>query len=68
MDKKRLIQEYEKYVMPTYARGPLVIVKGQGSKVWDMDGREYLDFFPGWAVSGLGHTHPSVVGALRRQA
>jgi len=63
-----LIQEYEKYVMPTYARGPLVIVKGQGSKVWDMDGREYLDFFPGWAVSGLGHTHPSVAGALRRQA
>lgn len=63
-----MIQEYEKYVMPTYARGPLVIVKGQGSKVWDMDGREYLDFFPGWAVSGLGHTHPSVVGALRRQA
>ncbi|MBU4140508.1 MAG: aspartate aminotransferase family protein [Candidatus Omnitrophica bacterium] len=68
MDKKRLIQEYEKYVMPTYARGPLVIVKGQGSKVWDMDGREYLDFFPGWAVSGMGHTHPSVAGALRRQA
>lgn len=68
MNKNKLIKEYEKYVMPTYTRTPLVIVKGEGSKVWDESGREYLDFFPGWAVSGLGHRHPLVVAALSEQA
>ncbi len=67
MNKNRLIQEYKKFVMPTYARIPLVFVKGQGSRVWDINGRKYLDFFPGWAVSGLGHTHPLVCLALRKQ-
>lgn len=67
MSKKRLIQDYKKYVMPTYTREPLVIVKGKASRVWDISGREYLDFFPGWAVSGLGHTHPAVVKALKAQ-
>ncbi len=68
MDKKKLIAEYQEYVMPTYTRAPLVIVKGCGSKVWDIDGNLYLDFFPGWAVSGLGHAHPLVVKALSEQA
>ena len=67
MKKEKLIQEYEKYVMPTYSRKPLIIVKGCGSEVWDINGRKYLDFFPGWAVSGLGHTHPLVVKALSQQ-
>ena len=67
MNKKKLIQEYKRYVMPTYTRRPLVIVNGKDSKVWDINGREYLDFFPGWAVSGLGHSHPLVCAALRRQ-
>lgn len=43
----------------------VVIVKGKGLKVWDLDGKEYLDFFPGWAVSGLGHCHPKIVNAVR---
>lgn len=68
MNKKKLIQEYKKYVMPTYTRKSLVIVKGRGSYVWDINGRRYLDFFPGWAVSGLGHSHPLVVRALSQQA
>ena len=68
MKKNKLIKEYKRYVMPTYTRKPLVIVKGKGSKVWDIGGREYLDFFPGWAVSGLGHAHPLISKAISRQA
>lgn len=67
MNKKKLIQEYKRYVMPTYTRQPLVIVKAKGSDVWDINGSKYLDFFPGWAVSGLGHTHPLVSSALSKQ-
>ncbi len=59
---------YDEFVLPTYTRVPLCLVKGKGSKVWDIEGREYLDFFPGWAVSGLGHCHPSVVNAIKNQA
>ncbi|MFC1698492.1 aspartate aminotransferase family protein [Candidatus Omnitrophota bacterium] len=68
MNKQKLIQEYKKYVMPTYTRMPLLATKGKGSWLWDINGRKYLDFFPGWAVSGLGHAHPLVVKALANQA
>lgn len=53
--------------MPTYARLPLIFVKGKGMKLVDVDGRQYLDFFPGWGVSALGHCHPKVVSAVREQ-
>ncbi|MFH0986127.1 MAG: aspartate aminotransferase family protein [Candidatus Omnitrophota bacterium] len=59
---------YEQYVMPTYTRVPVCLVKGKGSRVWDLEGKVYLDFFPGWAVSGIGHCHPIVVNALKEQA
>ena len=59
---------YEEFVLPTYAQTPLCLVKGKGSRVWDIQGREYLDFFPGWAVSGIGHCHPGVVSALKEQS
>ncbi len=65
MNTKQLIEQYDRYVIGTYTRTPVVIVKGKGLKVWDLDGNEYLDFFPGWAVSGLGHCHPKVVNAVR---
>ena len=64
----QVIKQYDRYVMNTYVRSPLVITKGKGSRVWDVDGREYLDLFPGWGVSGLGHRHPWVMGALRGQS
>ena len=51
-----------------YARQPLALVRGAGCWVWDADGRRYLDFFAGVAVNGLGHCHPAVVEAIRRQA
>ncbi len=51
-----------------YARQPLAIARGQGCAVWDADGTRYLDFFAGVAVNSLGHCHPAVVEAIRRQA
>ncbi len=59
---------YDRYVMNTYARSPLVLVKGKGSRVWDLTGHEYLDVFPGWGVGGIGHCHPWVMKALRGQS
>ncbi len=59
---------YDQYVMPTYARLPICLVKGKGTRVWDLEGKTYLDFFPGWAVSGVGHCHPIVVNAIKEQA
>ncbi len=56
-----------KYYMPTFERVPLTIVKGQGARVWDEDGRGYLDFVAGWAVNSLGHCHPVVVAAVTEQ-
>ncbi|MEJ2744981.1 MAG: aspartate aminotransferase family protein, partial [bacterium] len=57
-----------RYVIPSYGRTPLTIVRGRGSWLWDGDGKRYLDFFPGYAVSGLGHCHPTVVRAVTGQA
>lgn len=54
--------------MNTYSRQPLVLVKGRGMKVYDSDGREYLDFVAGVAVNNLGHCHPRVVVAVQKQA
>ena len=59
---------FDKYVIANYGRLPRVIVKGQGCYLYDADGNEILDMFPGWAVSALGHCHPKVVEALRKQA
>jgi predicted acetylornithine/succinylornithine family transaminase len=65
---EHVITQYEQYVMNTYVRQPLVITKAKGSRVWDVEGREYLDLFPGWGVSGLGYNHPWVMAALRGQS
>ena len=58
----------EKHVMATYGRYPLVAARGDGCLLWDMDGKEYLDFLAGVAVNNLGHCHPRVVSAIREQA
>ncbi len=67
-DTQRVIDEYSKYVLNTYTRTPLVVTKAKGSRVWDVEGKEYLDLFPGWGVSALGYNHPWVMNALRGQA
>lgn len=62
-------QEMEsKYFMHTVNRVPVTLVKGEGARVWDDNGREYLDFVAGWAVNSLGHSHPAVAKALAEQA
>ena len=58
----------EKYVAHTYARYPLLLVRGKGTRVWDLEGEEYLDFVSGLAVCNLGHCHPKVVKAIQDQA
>jgi acetylornithine/N-succinyldiaminopimelate aminotransferase len=62
-------QELEsKYYMQTVVRVPVTLVKGEGARVWDDKGKEYLDFVGGWAVNSLGHCHPVVAGAVAEQA
>jgi acetylornithine/N-succinyldiaminopimelate aminotransferase len=68
MDTKTLMEWSAKYHTPNYGRTPLVLVRGEGTRVWDSDGREYLDFTTGIAVTGLGHCHPVVTGAIREAA
>ena len=55
-------------VMNTYGRLPMALVKGVGTRVWDSDGRSYLDFVTGLAVSSLGHSHPAIVETIKEQA
>lgn len=58
----------DRHIMKTYGRYPLVAVRGEGCRLWDADGKSYLDFLAGVAVNNLGHCHPKVVAALREQA
>jgi acetylornithine/N-succinyldiaminopimelate aminotransferase len=54
--------------MPTYAAPPVTFVRGRGTELWDSDGKRYLDFLCGLAVTSLGHAHPAVADALHHQA
>jgi predicted acetylornithine/succinylornithine family transaminase len=56
-----------KYYMNTFDRMPVTLVRGEGARVWDENGREYLDFVGGWAVNSLGHCHPVVTEAVTEQ-
>src|SRR5581483_7372582 len=68
MPTEQLKQDAERYLMPTYARQPISIVRGRGSRVYDMEGREYIDFVAGIAVNVLGHAHPDLTLAIQKQA
>lgn len=68
MKSSEIIKNFGKHVIPNFTRNPIVFVKGKGSYLWDNDGKKYLDMFPGWAVSGLGHCHPAIVKAISKQA
>ena len=68
MEMKKLLEDSDNYLMHTYNRFPVAIRKGRGMKVWDTDGKEYLDFLGGVAVNCLGHCHPKVVVAIQKQA
>ena len=62
------IERADKIIMKTYGRYPIVPVRGEGCRVWDADGKSYLDFLAGVAVNNLGHCHPRVVQAIQEQA
>ncbi|CAN5526123.1 acetylornithine transaminase [soil metagenome] len=65
MDLRELDREW---VMPTYRRASVEFVRGEGAVLWDVDGKEYLDFLGGISVCSIGHCHPRVVEAVREQA
>ena len=58
---KELLDRSHAYILPVYARPPIVLARGKGAYVWDMDGREYLDFSAGIAVNALGHGDEGIV-------
>ena len=62
------IADEKKYVFQNYGRQPVVLDHGEGTRVWDTDGKEYLDFVGGLAVNVLGHAHPVVAAAVAEQA
>ena len=55
-----------RYAMPTYARNPVEFVRGEGSRMWDSDGKEYIDLFSGLSVHNAGHRHPAIVAAIEQ--
>jgi predicted acetylornithine/succinylornithine family transaminase len=59
---------FEQYVIPNYGRYPICLVRGEGSHVWDAEGKRYLDLFPGWGCNILGYSPPKVVAAIQEQA
>ena len=63
-----LYEEDKKNYLPTFKRFPLAFIKGKGSRLWDADGKEYIDMLAGIAVNNLGHCHPKVVSAIQEQA
>lgn len=68
LDSQSTIELFDEYVIPNYRRYPVSLVRGEGSRVWDAEGREYLDLFPGWGCNLLGYSPPAVVHAIQEQA
>ncbi len=68
MNSQTLMMLSEKHIAHTYSRYPILLVRGKGTRVWDKEGKEYLDFVSGLAVCNLGHCHPKVVKAIQEQA
>src|SRR5882757_21308 len=67
-DAAHIMELDRESVMGTYARQPVVFVRGEGARLWDSEGKEYLDFLAGIAVCGVGHCHPRVAAAIAEQA
>src|SRR5947209_12345853 len=67
MTTQQILELFQRYVIGNYTRYPACLTRGEGSYVWDADGKKYLDFFPGWGCDLLGHCPPRVVKAVREQ-
>lgn len=68
MTNQELYTQDKKNYLPTFNRFPLAFIKGKGSRLWDADGKEYVDLLAGIAVNNVGHCHPKVVSAIQKQA
>ncbi|MBI4228426.1 MAG: aspartate aminotransferase family protein [Deltaproteobacteria bacterium] len=68
MKTERLISKSQRFLMSTYGRYPIAFSRGKGCWLWDNDGKKYLDFTSGIAVTNLGHHHPAIIRALNEQA
>src|SRR5207302_1744499 len=67
LSSPEIVDLFKKYVIANYTRFPVCLARGEGSWVWDVEGKRYLDFFPGWGCGLLGHCPPRVVEAVRDQ-
>ena len=67
LSSQETVQLFQQYVIPNYVRYPISLVRGEGSWIWDSEGRRYLDLFPGWGCNLLGHCPPPVVAAVQDQ-
>ncbi len=67
-DFDQIQQQFSNYVIGNYAREPVAFVRGDGSQIWDSEGRQYIDLMPGWGTTTIGHCHPAVVSAIREQS
>ncbi len=68
MNTQQIVEQTEKYYLPVFGRLPIALDHGQGSKIYDTDGNEYVDGFAGIAVNALGYNHPALVKAIADQA
>ncbi len=68
MSADRLRELDARYTMQTYARADVEFVRGEGARLWDADGKRYLDFFAGLSVHNAGHCHPRIVATIAEQA
>ena len=68
MEKNTVIEQTEKYYLPVFGRKAMVVDHGQGCRLWDNEGNEYVDCFAGIAVNSLGYNHPALVNAVTEQA
>ena len=67
LSSQETVDLFSRYVIPNYGRYPVNLVRGEGSRVWDSEGNQYLDLFPGWGCNLLGHCPPAVVKAVQQQ-
>lgn len=67
MKEKKIMALADENIMNTYRRVPIALTRGEGARLWDANGKEYLDFVAGIAVCNLGHSHPKVVKAIKKQ-
>ena len=67
LGSEQTVELFARYVIPNYGRYPVNMVRGEGSRIWDSEGNEYLDLFPGWGCNLLGHCPPAVVEAVQKQ-